>query len=287
MQTLVLVGLSGAGKSATLHMLEDLDYFAIDPVLPHLASDVLKELQPHYCRVAMGLEVSRPTFLEDCLLLLPRLQEQAVPVVFLEAADAVLVRRFSANRRRHPLYAHAEGLLAAIQQERCWLQPLREAADYILDTSALDLNQLRAKLEQLVQGIPPLTVTLTSFGFKHGLPLDANLVFDIRFLPNPYYVPDLRARTGQETPVAEYVFADPLAQTTYTGLRDLIAAWLPQYRAERRSQVVIAIGCTGGQHRSVAFVERLAQDLATECTGLLWQIAHCHMQQSQADHHAG
>jgi UPF0042 nucleotide-binding protein len=203
----------------------------------------------------------------------------------------VLLNRLSAHRRPHP-YGEAAGLWEAIEQERLALAPVRERCTHWLDTSDLNAQQLRQQLQALVQGIPqPLNLRLVSFGFKYGVPPDANLLFDVRFLPNPFFQPHLRRLTGQDPLLQEFLFADPITQSTYQHILSLVKAFWPHYRAERRPHLTLAIGCTGGQHRSVALVERLAQDLQpwTVPAGnhvlpdLNVQVQHRHLLDSQRE----
>lgn len=284
--TLAIAGLSGAGKSATVQLLENMGYFCVDSIPPHAALALLADVQSHYEQVAIGLELSRAPFVADFKQAIA--PWEGLPLLYLEAADAVLVRRFSANRRRHPLATESDGLLDAIQLERELHDPVRARSTYVLDTSAFSLRQLQLKLEDLLLQArrPPLTVSLVSFGFKHGVPLDANLVFDVRFLPNPYYIPELKPLTGQSPALQEYIFADAIAQQTYQRIRDMALEFLPLYSEERRTHVTIAVGCTGGQHRSVALVERLGRDLSaalSDAATYELQIIHRHVADSLAE----
>jgi UPF0042 nucleotide-binding protein len=232
------------------------------------------------------LDLRRETLLTDLEALLMLLQEQHIPLIFLEAEDAVLVRRLSANRRRHPYALSAGGgVLEGIEQERSLLNLIRSQSTHVLDTSHLTSAQLLLQLEQQVLGAAaPLSLTLISFGFKYGVPVDANLMFDVRFLVNPYFVPHLRLLTGQDPELQSFLFADPLTQQTYEQIRTLVIHFLPAYQAERRSHLTIAIGCTGGQHRSVTLIERLAQELAEPGTSALQlQVVHRHLSDSQRE----
>ncbi|MEM6446544.1 MAG: RNase adapter RapZ [Cyanobacteria bacterium J06642_2] len=284
--TLTIAGLSGAGKSSTVQLLENMGYFCVDSIPPNAALTLLEDLRSHYKRVALGLELSRASFVSDFKMASERWSD--LPLLYLEAADTVLVRRFSANRRRHPLATDVDGLLAAIQFERDLLAPVRERSTFVIDTSSLSLRQMQLRLEELLLQAkrPPLTVSLVSFGFKHGIPVDANLVFDVRFLPNPYYIPELKPLTGQSPALQEYIFADAIAQQTYSRIRDMALEFLPLYLEERRTHVTIAVGCTGGQHRSVALIERLARDLAAalgDSRAYDLQTIHRHVADSLAE----
>ncbi|MEO1131981.1 MAG: RNase adapter RapZ [Cyanobacteria bacterium J06639_1] len=282
---LAIAGLSGAGKSAAVQLLENMGYFCVDSVPPSAALPLIETLRSHYDRIAIGLELSHPDFVSDFKTQRDRWQD--LPILYLDASDAVLVRRFSANRRRHPLATEADGLLDAIQLERERLEPARDRSSFVLDTSDLSLRHLQFKLEELLLNAkrPPLTVSLVSFGFKHGLPVDANLVFDVRFLPNPYYIPELKPLTGRDPKLQDYIFADAIAQTTYARIRDMALEFLPLYLEERRTHITIAVGCTGGQHRSVALVERLSRDLEATLDDPTYvlQTIHRHVADSLAE----
>jgi UPF0042 nucleotide-binding protein len=265
----VITGLSGAGKSYAIKCLEDLGYFCVDnlpttliPTFAELCAESSREIQ----RIALGVDVREGEYLAHLLEILEALRQRGhVPeVLFLEAADEVLVRRYHESRRRHPLAG--EGSVAeGIRAERKALAHLREAADRIIDTSGLTVHQLKERLVEIygrVRDEQRLAVSLVSFGYKHGIPYDADLVFDVRFLPNPHFVPALRAHDGRDAAVAEFVLAAPESRELVSRLQDLIRFLLPLYQREGKAYVAIAIGCTGGRHRSVALVEALGGFLA-------------------------
>ncbi|MGK7907622.1 MAG: RNase adapter RapZ [Synechococcus sp.] len=282
-----IAGLSGAGKKSALSYLEGLSYFCMDSVLPHMSIAVLAELTMHYPRVAIALELTRMEFVAEFDRLLDELLDPKIPIVFLEAADDVLVQRLSADRARHPLQDRSHSLLDAIQLERQMLAPVRLRSTHTLNTGVNSAQQLRICLEKIVfkNQRPPLAVSLTSFGFKYGLPTDANLVFDVRFLPNPYYISTLRPLTGKDSPIQDFLFQQSITQTTYHQILNTLTHFLPLYAEERRPLVQLAIGCTGGQHRSVAFVERLATDLQHMLSTATYriQVQHRHLERSQAE----
>ncbi len=289
---LVIAGLTGAGKTLAIQQLEQLGYMGLEGIPPAHVPSLVEAMRSYHPALAISLNLRQPVYLEQFRALDPWLQAEGIPLVFLEASSAVLLHRLSAHRRPHPQQATTGGLLAAIEQERLVLQPVRERSSHWLDTSALNSQQLRQQLEALVRGIPqPLNLNLVSFGFKYGVPPDANLVFDVRFLPNPFFQPHLRHLTGQDPQVQEFLFADPVTQSTYARIFSLLEEFWPHYQAERRAHLTLAIGCTGGQHRSVALVERLARDLqpwvSSACNQglprLSIQVQHRHLLESQRE----
>jgi UPF0042 nucleotide-binding protein len=275
----IITGLSGAGKSYAIKCLEDLGYFCVDN-LPTTLIPTFAELclgsQREIRKIALGVDVREGEYLVHLLEILQELRSRghSPEVMFLEAADEVLVRRYHETRRRHPM-AGDGSVLDGIQAERKALAHLREGADRILDTSGLTVHQLRQRLVELYgtdARRDELTVSLVSFGFKHGIPYDADLVFDVRFLPNPHFVDGLRALDGRDGAVADYVFAQPESRELMDRLRNLIRFLLPLYRREGKAYLTVAVGCTGGRHRSVALVEALREDL--ERQGLTPLIRH-------------
>src|SRR5712692_6425964 len=266
----IVTGLSGAGKSYAIKCLEDLGYFCVDN-LPTTLIPTFAELCAHSDRairkIALGIDVREGEYLAHILETLQELRANGhvADVLFLEASEETLVRRYHESRRRHPL-AGEGSVVDGIRAERKALAHLREAADRILDTSGLTVHQLK---EQLVEsyGAPgkrdALTVSLISFGYKHGIPYDADLVFDVRFLPNPHFVPALRALDGREPPVADFVFSHPESGELLRRLEDLVKFLLPLYQREGKAYLSVAVGCTGGRHRSVALVVALRAFLET------------------------
>ena len=265
---LVVTGLSGAGKTLAMKAFEDLGFFCIDNLPPsflpqltklqHLAADSGR-------RVAVAMDVRGGEMFADLFASLDVLKAEGVPhqILFLDCADDVLVRRFSETRRRHPV-DEGQSLFEQIAAERRMLAGLRDRADLVLDTSRMTGHDLKSRLARLVAGRSleeGLEVDITSFGFKHGLPLDADLLFDVRFLPNPYYDVALRPQTGLDAPVREYVLAQDDAGDFVDDVVGFVRRWLPPFAATGRPRLTIAIGCTGGQHRSVALAERIAERL--------------------------
>jgi len=260
---LIVTGLSGAGKSLATHSLEDLGFFCVDnlpPVLVPKFAEFVRESQGRIRRVALVIDVRGGEFFDALDTALAALEGMGIrsQILFLDASDEVLVRRFEETRRKHPLGAH---VLDGIRSERRRLQPVKERADKIIDTSTLSVRDLREELAGafLKQGHErTLTVNVVTFGYKHGIPLDADLVFDVRFLPNPHYVETLRALPGNSPEVREFVLRWDQTREFQRRLHDLLGYLLPQYTAEGKTHLTIAIGCTGGKHRSVVLGEDLA-----------------------------
>lgn len=259
----VIAGLSGAGRSTAAAVFEDLGWFVIDNMPPSLIAKVAELVgRPgsETERVALVIGRGGADYLAEVGPALRALRETGdrVRVLFLDASDEVLVRRFEGTRRRHPLAA--EVVSESIVQERRALGPIKDQADLVLDTTELNVNQLRHRLGELFDNadISAMQTTVVSFGFKHGIPLDVDLVFDCRFLPNPHWVEDLRPQTGLDTAVRDYVLGQPETGEFIAKLDDLLGLLLPAYMREGKSYLTIGIGCTGGRHRSVVIAEELA-----------------------------
>ena len=262
----ILTGLSGAGKSSAIRFLEDEGFFCVDNLPPALIPKFAELCAASsHTRMAMVVDMRGREFLSELESAVAALTPLGIDprVVFFEASDAVLVRRFSETRRRHPLLDEG-GVLQAIARERDELQNLKALATSVLDTSELTPNQLRGRLRELLEleaTSSGVRVHVLSFGFKHGLPPDVDLVFDMRFVPNPFYVPELRPLSGLDAPVRNFVLEKPEIKEFLERVEPLLLFLLPRYQAEGKSQVTLGFGCTGGQHRSVAVSERVARDL--------------------------
>lgn len=267
MEILIISGLSGGGKSKAASFLEDMGFYIVDN-MP--AAMIVKFAEfcaggnGRYDRVALVYDVrtaSSFTELFDVLDKLKTMAGVACRMLYLDASPEVLIKRFKETRRRHPLSDEAASLEEAVHRERELLQPVRDRADLVIDTSRTSTAQLRGELLRLF-GDPEekggMAVSVTSFGFKHGLPMEADLVFDVRFMPNPFYIEELRHQTGLDKPVADYVFSFQQTQDFLKRLEDLLAFTLPLYAEEGKTVLVIAVGCTGGHHRSVAVAHALA-----------------------------
>jgi len=267
LQLVVVTGLSGAGRSTALRVLEDLGHFCVDNIPPALIPQLIELLEKggELPRVALGIDVRTRGFLEGATHALDAAIAGGhhVELVFLESQDDELVRRFSETRRAHPL-APGGNVLAAIQAERERVAPLRARADLIIDTTRLNVHDLRRSLiDHLARGAtrPRMVTRVVSFGYKFGLPVDADLVFDLRYLPNPHFVPALRPFTGLDDAVSRFVFEAPEARELLEDLSGLLGKLLPRYQREGKAYLTIGVGCTGGQHRSVAMAEALAAAL--------------------------
>jgi UPF0042 nucleotide-binding protein len=265
MELTIITGLSGAGKSGAIGAFEDADYFCIDNLPPRLLPALvdLFELEGSKVeRAALVCDVRGGIWFEDLARELGEVQKAdgiTPRILFLEASDEALLRRFRETRRRHPLAEGGE-VLRGIERERMLLADLRDRADVVIDTTGMTPWDLReAVAREMAPGTRPhMQVTFSSFGFKHGVPREADLMFDVRFLRNPHYVAELTARTGMEADVAAYVAADPGYAEFMARLESLLDFVLPLYQAEGKRHLVVAIGCTGGRHRSVAIAEALA-----------------------------
>jgi len=279
----VIAGLSGAGRTTAANVFEDLGWYVIDNLPPALIPQVADLTRragsggPGEGRVV--LVVGRSAVGEELLAAVEQLRTggERVSVVFLDAPDEVLVRRFEDRRRRHPLSGDAERLAVAesIRAERSILEPVKSGADLVIDTAELNVHQLRDRLFELFSGNRPLdalTVSVVSFGFKHGLPLDADMVFDVRFLPNPHWVPELRPLSGLDAPVADHVLCQPSAKGFLAQVDSMLGLLLPAYLAEGKAYLTVGVGCTGGRHRSVAIAEEMARRI--EAWGHLPKVGH-------------
>ena len=275
----VLTGLSGSGKSEAIRALEDLGYFCVDNLPTSLMAtfaDMLSRCNQPIGRAAVVVDMRDPHFLRQfpaTLRDLRRRKTLGAVVIFLEASDAALVRRFSETRRPHPI--GADQVLDGILQERERLESVKQLADKVFDTSDLTVHELRRVFMDLSHGGPDkqLVVTLVSFGYKHGIPLEADLLFDVRFLPNPHFVPALRRLTGRDRGVQEYVDKAEATGTFLDKTTNLLDFLIPQYSSEGKSYLTVGIGCTGGHHRSVVIAERLRRRLP-RIEGIRLRVKH-------------
>ena len=268
MQLVIISGLSGAGKTVALKQYEDLGYYCIDnlplALVANMTERTLHTMEKRYELLAVGIDAREspgeialfPKYLDSL-----REREVDIRVVFLNADEQVLLHRYSDTRRKHPLSDDKTSLLEAIRKEVKLLEPISNAADSIIDTSRLNLHELREKvLEQSHGGgAGKLSVQLMSFGFKHGAPAEADFVFDVRCLPNPHWEPTLRSMTGRDEAVAKWLEQHPQVQKMTSDIRTFLESWMPEYQKQDRAYLTIAIGCTGGKHRSVYLVEKLAR----------------------------
>jgi RNase adapter protein RapZ len=267
-RVVVITGLSGSGKSTAIRALEDLGFFCIDN-LPVVLLPKLMELFPskpdEIEQVALVVDAREARFLDGAREAIDRIRAGGgrLQILFLETADAVLLRRYSETRRRHPL-SPAGSVEEGIARERQLLQGMREVADWVIDTSEMTVHQLREMIQRYFerqdQGVG-MNLAVVSFGFKYGLPPMADLVFDVRFLPNPYFVPELRDHPGTEPEVRDHVLSNPAAQELLGQVENFVSTFRPLYDREGKSYLTVAIGCTGGRHRSVVIAEELGKRL--------------------------
>ncbi len=266
-QMLILTGLSGAGKSTVLRALEDVGYYCVDN-LPIIIVEKLLELSEHTAgevsRIALGVDAREGRFLSEAPRVIRELREKGaeVEVLFVDCSDEVLIRRYSETRRRHPM-AGAGTVADGIAAERRALADLEALADEVIDTTSLNVHELkRLVTRRFAAGEGArLGVTVVSFGFRFGIPAHADMVIDVRFLPNPFFIPELKPHPGTDPRVAGFVLGQPDAKAFLERLGDLLGFLLPRYRAEGKSYLTVAIGCTGGKHRSVALAAALAERL--------------------------
>ena len=281
MRLIIVSGRSGSGKSTALDVLEDNGFYCIDNLpaglLPELAERALLHTEVLQPQVAVSIDARNlPTHLQRFPELLDEVRARHIlcDVLYLDADDETLLKRFSETRRRHPLTDENRSLAEAIRDETLLLEPSSDLADLKIDTTNLNLYQLRdsLKLRLLNKPEPGTAFLIESFGFKRGMPVDADLVFDVRCLPKPYWKPDLRANSGLDQPVIAYLSAQPDVNEMYTDIHAYLHKWLPRFAASNRAYVTIAIGCTGGHHRSVYLAERLGQTLKPQLKNL--QVRH-------------
>lgn len=273
MQVVIVTGMSGAGKSTAMKMMEDMGFFCMDN-LPIALIDKFMELtgqegNPFTC-VALGVDIRSGRALGDFVDVLNGMKDTKIcpTILFLDAADEVLVKRYKETRRTHPL-SGSNRVEAGIAKERQIIQFLRKEADYIIDTSQLLTRELNAALEEIfLKGSTyhNLYVTVLSFGFKYGIPSDSDLVFDVRFLPNPYYDVTLRPKTGNDKEIQDFVFGNPKAEQFVDKLEDMLRFLIPNYVEEGKNQLIISVGCTGGKHRSVALANAIYERLKRNAT---------------------
>lgn len=281
----VITGLSGSGKSTGARALEDAGFFVVDNLPLPLLPEFLALTDRGHRHVAVVVDARSRDFLSGTQTILDNLKTSGttLEVLFFEASDAELVRRFSETRRRHPL-VQQEGIAGAIRLERELMAELKRAATVILDSSETNVHQLRQKVLTVVFGpeqeVNCLAVQLVSFGYRYGLPLEADLVFDVRFLDNPHFVPELRPLTGRDPQVSQFVLSQPDCQQFIERVKDLLFFQVPRCRQEGKSSLTIAVGCTGGRHRSVAVVEELRPYLLG--TGCAVEINHRDVERSVA-----
>lgn len=261
---LLIAGLSGAGRSQAADDLEDLGWFVVDNMPTELIDKVVEIAAVGESLAKLALVVSTPTAQRDVVDVLKRLQKSGhrVRMLFLDATNAELVKRYGSTRRKHPLAEGKSGVEEAITKERSLLEPVKAEADLVIDTTNLTIHQLKNQLGELFTDdgeLDTMQISVVSFGYKHGLPLDVDLVFDVRFLPNPHWNEDLRPMSGLDVPVRDFVMEQSLSTEFLEQLTGMLTLLLPAYKSEGKSYLTVAIGCTGGRHRSVVIAEQLKQ----------------------------
>lgn len=290
MRLVVLSGRSGSGKSTALQVLEDVGFYCIDNLpallLPDLIKLMLADPQP-ISKIAVSIDArNQPSNLQqfpEIMAQLQKLPNLGIETLFLDAGEATLLRRYNATRRRHPLSDNNQSLQQSIRNERELLEPIATQADLRIDTTRLSLYELRDEVKLRVAGRTEqeLSLQFESFGFKHGVPLDVDFTFDVRSLPNPYWVPELRRHTGRDQEVIDFLSGYEDVTEMVTDIRQFVEKWLPRFRANNRSYITIGIGCTGGQHRSVYVCEQLAGHFRTLMDNV--QILHRELRQPGSD----
>ena len=269
MRFIIVTGLSGAGKTEATRSLEDMGYFCVDNLPPKLIpkfAEACVQSQGKINKVALVIDIRGGIFFDDLFESLNYLKRQdfKYEILFLDAADEVLVKRFKESRRSHPL-APGSRVITGINEERNRLREVKDRADIIIDTSKYAIRDLREEMNKnygdVKQPEQQLSVTILSFGFKYGIPVDSDLVFDVRFIPNPFYIPDLKPFSGLDTPVRDYVLKQEETKVFLEKINDMLEFLIPNYQKEGKRQLIISIGCTGGRHRSVAIANALYKKL--------------------------
>lgn len=268
MKFIIVTGLSGSGKSEVMKSFEDMDFYCVDNLPPTLIvnfAEICYQAGSTLDKVALGIDIRGMKFFEDLHESLKKLKKEKFPfeVLFLDCEDQTLIKRYKMTRRNHPL-ASDKQIPEAIKLERDILNPLKNIANYIIDTTNMkpkDLKEEISKIYSIDESKTNLTISVLSFGFKHGIPMDSDLVFDVRFLPNPYYIEELRNKTGEDKEVRDYVMNSDISVEFYKKLSDMIDFLIPQYVEEGKHHLVISIGCTGGRHRSVTIANLISEEI--------------------------
>jgi len=269
MRFVIVTGMSGGGKATAIHMLEDAGFYCVDnlPVsLIEKFTELISMPDSEITKVVLGVDARAGQSFEGVAGIIDSLKERGTPVevLFMDCNDQTLIKRYKETRRIHPMNAVGDRLEDGIAKEREVLSEIKKKADYVIDTSNLLTRELKEELDRIFvknEGYNSLMINVLSFGFKHGIPSDADLVFDVRFLPNPYYIDELKHKTGNDKPVQDYVKSFPACQEFVDKLTDMLAFLIPGYVKEGKYQLVVAIGCTGGQHRSVTIANELYERL--------------------------
>ncbi len=289
MNLLIVTGLSGAGKSKAINALEDIDYFCVDNVPPMIVpkfAEIYSQENKQSKPLALVVDARGGEMFDDFIQMTEVLRSANIvyKILFLDAGDDILLKRYKETRRKHPLVTDpSQPLSDIIKKERETLRPVYDIADFVLDTTQTSPTQLKKRIREAFENKDAhhMLVQCLSFGYKHGLPPEADIVFDVRFLPNPFYVPEMRERTGLEKDVRDFALDNSKAQVFLTKLYDMLDYLLPQYLSEERDQLVIAIGCTGGKHRSVAVAQEIYQRVHAK--GM--RVSIVHRDKDKPNHH--
>ncbi len=266
MQIVIVTGMSGAGKSTALKFLEDLGYFCVDNLPPALIPkfiEICMHTGSEVNKIGLGIDIRGGRLFEDFFTEISSIKEMNCKVLFLDASDETLLTRYKETRRNHPL-SKGERVIVGIEKERELVAKVKESADFIIDTSYILTRQLKEKITEIFidnKEFDSLMITILSFGFKYGIPADADLVFDVRFIPNPYYISGLKELTGNNQEVSEYVLSWDVCKEFLKKMIDMLEFLIPNYVKEGKNQLVVAIGCTGGRHRSVTLANELFSSL--------------------------
>lgn len=279
MELLIVTGMSGAGKSTVIQILEDMNYFCVDnlpPALFYKFFELIEKTEDAERKIALVIDIRSGKYLKDFFLYLDGLRERNIDshILFLEASDQVIVDRFKETRRRHPMSQVCGGILEGIKEERKVLEEIRGRSDLVIDTSMLSAAKLRERTKDLwgkSKGIQ-FSISFMSFGYKYGVPIDADLMVDVRFLPNPFYIPELKNKTGNDKEVQDFVFRQEATTIFLEKYLDLLTFLLPMYEKEGKANLTIGIGCTGGKHRSVTLANYLAEQ--TRALGYQTETRH-------------
>lgn len=270
MELVIVTGMSGAGKSTVVQILEDMNYFCVDnlpPALFYKFFELVEKTEDAERKIALVVDIRSGQYLKDFITYIDGLRERNIGsyILFLEASDGILVDRFKETRRRHPMLKEEGGILEGIKQERKDLEDIRGRADLIIDTSILSAAKLRNRIKDLwgESKATQFRISFMSFGYKYGVPIDADLLVDVRFIPNPFYIPELKCRTGNDKEVQDYVFAQEETTIFSEKYLDLLKFLIPMYEKEGKANITVGIGCTGGKHRSVTLVNYFAEEISS------------------------
>ena len=268
MELVIVTGISGAGKSTVIQILEDMNYFCVDnlpPALFYKFFELIEMSEDPERKVALVVDIRSGKFLQDLVSYMEGFKERNIEsqILFLEASDQVIVDRFKETRRKHPMSNVCGGILEGIKEERKLMENIKGRADLVIDTSNMSAAALRERIRDLWGQAKAVRfrVSFVSFGFKFGVPIDTDLMVDVRFLPNPYYIPELKEKTGEDLEVQEFVYSQESTREFIAKYLDLLRFLLPKYEKEGKSNLVVAVGCTGGKHRSVTLVNHLAKEI--------------------------